>query len=442
MNLKPSLRVIRRNKNGGFTVPNEDNKLADLRREVNPVFLTAKSCLEISAGYGDANAQKLLAVLGFNTLHSDSENDLPEEVVNMKKLLRLTVSAIIEMRFEATENYFTRSGFHQLVDLPCGYTSRGLRLAQKGFKYYGCDIPAVIDEFLPVVKTFLSAEDMKSIHYSSVDATNYDSLRNALKDSHDGILITTEGMLMYFTQSELEEVFRNICRLLEEFGGRWITLDRLLSPKTEEIRQTILGNFTGNKVDFVRESLSARSIDVTDNVMFSDDEEQTRKFIHDMGFDLTFEPVKDYLPEKLHSINALPEEKQQAVRRILEGMYYYVMTPSKTKSSSVSNLPGSKFTAQSSVSGGTLRFYISGRLDTISAPKLLDMFRERQKDNKFQAVEINMRDLDYVSSAGLRVLLIMFKEIPSGGFKMLNIKPAVQEILQTTGFDSLLQAEA
>ncbi|MBQ3397843.1 MAG: STAS domain-containing protein, partial [Synergistaceae bacterium] len=100
------------------------------------------------------------------------------------------------------------------------------------------------------------------------------------------------------------------------------------------------------------------------------------------------------------------------------------------------------FTAQSSVSGGTLRFYISGRLDTISAPKLLDMFRERQKDNKFQAVEINMRDLDYVSSAGLRVLLIMFKEIPSGGLKMLKIKPAVQEILQTTGFDSLLQAEA
>ena len=414
-------------------MPNEDNKLAALRSEVNPIFLTAKSCLEISAGYGDANAQKLLAVLGFNTLHSDSENDLPEEAVNIKKLLRLIVSSIIEMRFESTENYFTHSGLHQLVDLPCGYTSRGLRLAQKGFKYYGCDIPAVIDEFLPVVKTFLSAEDMKSIHYSSVDATNYDSLRNALKDSHDGILITTEGMLMFF---------RNIRRLLEEFGGRWITLDRLLSPKTEEIRQTILGNFTGNKVDFVRESLSARSIDVTDNVMFSDDESQTRKFIHDMGFDLTFEPVKDYLPEKLHSINALPEEKQQAVRRILEVMYYYVMTPSKTKSSSISNPSGSKFTAQSSMSGGTLRFYISGRLDTISAPKLLDMFRERQKDNKFQAVEINMRDLDYVSSAGLRVLLIMFKEIPSGGFKMLNIKPAVQEILQTTGFDSLLQAEA
>ncbi|MBQ4401009.1 MAG: STAS domain-containing protein, partial [Synergistaceae bacterium] len=377
-----------------------------------------------------------------NTLHTDSGNDLPEEAVNMKKLLRLTISAIIEMRFESTENYFTRSGLHQLVDLPCGYTSRGLRLAQKGFTYYGCDIPAVIDEFLPVVKNFLSAEDMKSIHYSPVDATNYDSLRNALKDSHDGILITTEGMLMYFTQSELEEVFRNIHRLLDEFGGRWITLDRLLSPKTEEIRQTISGNFTGNKADFVRESLSARSIDVTDNVMFSDDEEQTRKFIHDMGFDLTFDPVKDYLPEKLHSINALSEEKQQAVRRILEGMCYYVMTTRKTKSSSASNPPGQKFTAQSTMSGGTLSFHISGRLDTISAPKLLDMFRERQKENNFQAVEINMSDLDYISSAGLRVLMIMFKALPPGGFRMFSIKPTVQEILQTTGFDSLLRNEA
>ncbi|MBQ7193241.1 MAG: class I SAM-dependent methyltransferase, partial [Synergistaceae bacterium] len=190
----------------------EDSKITTLRKEVNPVFLTARSCLRISAKNGDANAQKLLDVLKFDTLQTNKGTrlSLSEKYEDIRKQLVLGVSVLIAMRFEATENYLRRSGVRQLMDLPCGYTSRGLRLAEKGFKYYGCDIPAVIDEFLPAVTNFLSTDEMKSIHYSSVDATNYDSLRNALKDAEGELLITTEGLLMYFTQSELEEVFRNI----------------------------------------------------------------------------------------------------------------------------------------------------------------------------------------------------------------------------------------
>ena len=279
---------------------------------------------------------------------------------------------------------------------------------------------------------------MKSIHYSSVDATNYDSLRSALKGAEGEILITTEGMLMYFTQPELEEVFRNIHRLLDEFGGRWITLDRLLTSKTDEIQKVILENFQESSIDVIRKTLSANSLEIPDNIMFVGDETQARKFINDMGFDLMLEPVKDYLPKKLHSMEELPEERQRAIRKILENMCYYVMTPRKVSSSNLSSSKDKNFTLKSSINGTTLSFNLSGRLDTISAPELLDIFRN---SHDIKSVELNMQDLDYISSAGLRVLLIMYKALPSGGFKMFNIKPAVQEILETTGFASIFDNE-
>ena len=400
-------------------------------KEINPVFLTARSCLKISANNGDAKAQKLLDALNFDDLQTKAINKKFESVI---KQLMLGFSVIVEMRFETTENYFRRSGFQQLMDLPCGYTSRGLRLAGSGFKYYGCDLPVVIDELLPAVTKFLNIDELKLIHYSSVDATNYDSLRSALKDAEGEILITTEGLLIYFTQSELEEVFRNIHRLLEEFGGRWITLDKLLHVKSDEIQKVILENFPESSSDVVRELLSVESVEMPDNVMSAADEARTRKFINDMGFDLALEPVKDYLPEKLHSLEKLPKEHQHAIREILESMCYYVMTPRKVNSFNSSD--GKKFRLESKLNGSTLIFNLSGRLDTISAPELLDTFRNT---HDVKSVEIDMKDLDYISSAGLRVLLIMYKTLPSGGFKMFNIKPAVQEILETTGFDSVFE---
>ncbi|MBR0070696.1 MAG: STAS domain-containing protein [Synergistaceae bacterium] len=414
----------------------EESKLTNLRKEVNPVFLTARGCLKLSAENGDTKAQKLLDVLKFDSLNTGKEVKFPKEFENIRKQLMLGFSVIIEMRFETTENYFRHSGIHQLMDLPCGYTSRGLRLAGKNFRYYGFDLPAVIDEFLPAVTNFLSPDDMKSIHYSSVDATNYDSLRNALKGAEGEILITTEGLLMYFTQQELEEVFSNIHKILDEFGGRWITLDRQLAIKTDEIQKVILENSPESSSEIVRKSFKASSLDIPDNVLFAEDEAKTRKFISDMGFDLTLEPVKKYIPERLHSLDELPDEHKSAIRRILESMCYYVMTPRRTGSLNANHSEGKKFSLRYGIIGGTLKFTLSGRLDTISAPELLDTFRSK---HDIQNVELDMHDLDYISSAGLRVLLIIYKALPAGGFKMQNIKPAVQEILETTGFDSILR---
>ena len=71
--------------------------------------------------------------------------------------------------------------------------------------------------------------DSDNIRYHEVDATNYSSLRKALEGAKGELHITTEGLLMYFTQPEIETVFGNIRKLLLEFGGRWVTVDNELT---------------------------------------------------------------------------------------------------------------------------------------------------------------------------------------------------------------------
>ena len=56
-----------------------------------------------------------------------------------------------------------------------------------------------------------------------------------------------------------------------------------------------------------------------------------------------------------------------------------------------------------------------------------------------RAVRLDCAGLDYISSAGLRVLLMMYKSLDDkSGFHMAGVNDAVREILETTGFDQFL----
>lgn len=67
-----------------------------------------------------------------------------------------------------------------------------------------------------------------------------------------------------------------------------------------------------------------------------------------------------------------------------------------------------------SIGGGKLKLMLSGNLDTLSVPELLANYERIRQDNDFDSVFINCSKLDYVSSAGLRVLLIMQNDCENG----------------------------
>ena len=81
---------------------------------------------------------------------------------------------------------------------------------------------------------------------------------------------------------------------------------------------------------------------------------------------------------------------------------------------------------------------ISGRLDTSTAPQ----FEEFMAGNisKIDALTLDCAELDYVSSAGLRVLLAVQKRL-KGAFKLKNVCELVMEVFEMTGFVDVLVIE-
>ena len=85
---------------------------------------------------------------------------------------------------------------------------------------------------------------------------------------------------------------------------------------------------------------------------------------------------------------------------------------------------------------GKLKVAISGRLDTTTAPEL-----EKELDfTGITSVEFDLADLEYVSSAGLRVILMVQKNM-KGNFVLKNVKPEIMEIFELTGFSDILTIE-
>ena len=87
--------------------------------------------------------------------------------------------------------------------------------------------------------------------------------------------------------------------------------------------------------------------------------------------------------------------------------------------------------------GSTYTFVLQGRLDTTTAPLIEERFSHISDDIK--EVIFDFSDLDYISSAGLRTLLVLSEII--GEDNTLTIKGANEMILDlfyTTGFSEML----
>ena len=85
-----------------------------------------------------------------------------------------------------------------------------------------------------------------------------------------------------------------------------------------------------------------------------------------------------------------------------------------------------------------LVLYISGRLDTGTAPELEAKLKECSKGLK--ALFLDMKDVEYISSAGLRVVLLAHKLMTATGGSMAVQNPSdfCRQVFEATGMDSVL----
>lgn len=91
------------------------------------------------------------------------------------------------------------------------------------------------------------------------------------------------------------------------------------------------------------------------------------------------------------------------------------------------------------VENGTLFIELEGRLDTVTSQELGNQLPlEKRKDLD---IDFDFKKLEYVSSAGLRLLVLFKKEAQATNNKMVirNINDVIREIFSVTGFDKILK---
>ncbi len=90
--------------------------------------------------------------------------------------------------------------------------------------------------------------------------------------------------------------------------------------------------------------------------------------------------------------------------------------------------------------GNTLTVALEGRLDTVTAPQLEGELRTAV--NGIKELVFDLSKLEYISSAGLRVLLSAQKVmIRQGGMAIRHVAPEIMEIFEVTGFMDILNIE-
>lgn len=83
---------------------------------------------------------------------------------------------------------------------------------------------------------------------------------------------------------------------------------------------------------------------------------------------------------------------------------------------------------------------LTGRLDTTTAPQLEAELKNCMDDA--DSLTMDFAKLEYISSAGLRVLLAAQKTMgKKGGMKLHNVCPEIMEVFEITGFSDILTIE-
>ena len=91
--------------------------------------------------------------------------------------------------------------------------------------------------------------------------------------------------------------------------------------------------------------------------------------------------------------------------------------------------------------GENLIVHVSGDLNTLTAPELSDLLSKELSGVK--NLNLDFAECDYVSSAGLRVLLATYKQLKAedGTMKLTNVGEFFKKVLKDTCLDAVFEVE-
>ena len=90
--------------------------------------------------------------------------------------------------------------------------------------------------------------------------------------------------------------------------------------------------------------------------------------------------------------------------------------------------------------GKKLDVKLVGRLDSKTAPELKEVLEDSLND--VEGLTFDLSELNYISSAGLRIILSTQKSMnKQGSMKVTNVQDIVMEVFESTGFVDILTIE-
>jgi anti-sigma B factor antagonist len=91
--------------------------------------------------------------------------------------------------------------------------------------------------------------------------------------------------------------------------------------------------------------------------------------------------------------------------------------------------------------GKELTIAVGNKIDTTTAPDFENEIMDEM--GKFDSLILDCENLEYISSAGLRVLIFVQKKLQpqSIPFTIINVSDTIKEILSMSGFDKILNIQ-
>ena len=97
-------------------------------------------------------------------------------------------------------------------------------------------------------------------------------------------------------------------------------------------------------------------------------------------------------------------------------------------------------TIEKKMNGTALEIALEGRLDTMTSPELEAELKQSMPGA--ESLTLDFSKLEYISSAGLRVLLSAHKAMSAkGGRKVTHVNEVIGEVFEVTGFADILTIE-
>ena len=307
-----------------------------------------------------------------------------------------------------------------------------------GYNVLGADLPVVIEKISPAAKA-LSGNSETNMTYLAVDATNAASLSDAADLLGDEIVIVTEGLLNCLTESELWTVVENIRTTLLRHGGVWITTD------FDEKDFSIAGYKTIAGPEIAAELCKEHQKQIEE--LFGEQyRSENPAPVEMIGKDILFELhlAEDALPlydgsTDIISLSFVSDDVAENCKDLYSNCHLSVIseddsTPAIDRLAALFTTPDGTLSIRHEIINGILRISLKGRLDSLTSPNLLKFYEDELEKKSFRKVQLDFKELAYISSAGLRVLLIMYKGTPGHEVKLFNLGTEVFSVLEMTGY--------